>query len=127
MTATFHNCKIVFQKVICLGSHLGTHFSLSKKLPTVKGLVGITPYGVGCFFSDLMPGSTSDNEISLQSGVVDLVEPRRDVMSDTGFTIQDTCVQKGLYHFAPPTRFTPQLRITRFGMISYFCLRLVER
>ena len=70
----------------------------------MKGFVGITPDGIGCFFSDLMPGSTSDNEIyiTLASGVLNKVESGRGVMTDRGFTIQDNCAEKGLYHFAPP-------------------------
>ena len=78
------------------------NFSSYKNCATVKGLVGITPDGVGCFFSDLMPGFTSDNDITDQSGVLDLVEPGRGVMTDRGFTIQDICAEKGLYHYAPP-------------------------
>ena len=74
------------------------NFSSYKNCATVKGLVGITPDGVGCFFSDLMPGSTSDNEITIQSGVLDQVVPGRGVITDRGFTIQDTCEEKGLYH-----------------------------
>jgi hypothetical protein len=50
------------------------NFSSYKNCATVKGLIEITPDGVGCFFSDLMPGSTSDNEITVKSGVLDMVE-----------------------------------------------------
>ena len=52
------------------------NFSSYKNCSTVKRLVGISPDGVGCFFSDLMPELTSDNEITIQSGVLDLVETR---------------------------------------------------
>ena len=89
------------------------NFSSYKNCANVKGLVGITPDGVGCFFSDLMPGSTSDNEITIQSGVLDQVEPGRGVMTDRGFTIQDTCAEKGLYHFAPPMLEEEQFSITQ--------------
>ena len=77
------------------------NFSSYKNCATVKGLVGITPDGVGCFFSDLMPGSTSDNEITIKSGVLDMIEAGKGVMTDRGFTIQDICAEKGLYHYAP--------------------------
>jgi hypothetical protein len=89
------------------------NFSSYKNCATVMGLVGITPDGVGCFFSDLMPGSTSDNEITIQSGVLDQVEPGRGVMTDRGFAIQDTCAEKGLYHFAPPMLEEEQFSITQ--------------
>ena len=42
-----------------------------------------------------MPGSTSDNEIIVKSGVLDMVEPGKGVMTDRGFTIQDICAKKG--------------------------------
>ena len=77
------------------------NFSSYKNCATVKGLVGITPDGVGCFFSDLMPGSTSDNQITIKSGVLDMIEAGKGVMTDRGFTIQDICAEKGLYHYAP--------------------------
>ena len=31
-----------------------------------------------------------------------MIEAGRGVMTDRGFTIQDTCTQKGLYYYAPP-------------------------
>ena len=88
------------------------NFSSYKNCATVKGLVGITPDGVGCFFSDLMPGSISDNEITLKSGLLDSIEPGRGVMTDRGFTIQDTCAERGLYHFAPPMLQAEQFSIS---------------
>ena len=36
------------------------------------------------FFSDLIPGSTSDNEITVKSGVLDMVESGKGVMTDRG-------------------------------------------
>ena len=59
-----------------------------------------------------MPGSTSDNEITIQSGVLDQVVPGRGVITDRGFTIQDTCEEKGRYHFAPPMLEEEQFSIT---------------
>ncbi|XP_028416068.1 uncharacterized protein LOC114539654 [Dendronephthya gigantea] len=71
------------------------NFSSYKNCATVKGLVGITP--------DILAVSSvilcQDQD---QSGVLDLVEPGRGVMTDRGFTIEDACVEKGLYHLAPP-------------------------
>ena len=78
------------------------NFSSYKNCATVKGLVGISPDGVGCFFSDLMPGSTSDIEITIKSGALDMIESGKGVMADRRFTIKDICAEKGLYHYAPP-------------------------
>ena len=88
------------------------NFSSYKNCATVKGLVGITPDGVGCFFSDLMPGSTSDNEITIKSGVLDMIESGKGVMTDRGFTIQDICAEKGLYHYAPPMLEGEQMSVS---------------
>ena len=73
------------------------NFSSYKNCTTVIGLVGIT--GVGCFFSDLMPGPVSDNELTLKSGVLDMAEAEQGVMTDRGFTIQD--VQSEVYITLP--------------------------
>ena len=88
------------------------NFSSYKNCATVKGLVGITPDGVGCFFSDLMPGSTSDNQITIKSGVLDMTEAGKGVMTDRGFTIQDICAEKGLYHYAPPMLQGDQMSVS---------------
>ena len=88
------------------------NFSSYKNCATVKGLIGITPDGVGCFFSDLMPGSTSDNEITVKSGVLDMVESGKGVMTDRRFTIQNICAKKGLYHYAPPMLQGEQMSVT---------------
>ena len=58
-----------------------------------------------------MPGSTSDNEITMSSGVLDIIESGRGVMTDRGFTIQDICAEKGLYHFAPPMLQAEQMSV----------------
>ena len=42
--------------------------------------------------------------------MLDVVEPGRGVMTDRGFTIQNTCEEKVLYHFAPPVLETEQYK-----------------
>ena len=45
-------------------------FSNYKNTITGKALIGITPHGMGLLFSDINPGSISDNNITEKSGVI---------------------------------------------------------
>jgi len=45
-------------------------YSSYKHRVTYKGLVGITPSGAFSFISQLYPGSTSDREIVIRSGLL---------------------------------------------------------
>lgn len=45
-----------------------------KPRPTMKGLVGITPSGVIGFVSELYPGSITDKEITVKSGILELLK-----------------------------------------------------
>ena len=65
-------------------------FSAYKNHTTLKGLVGISPYGVITFISQVYTGSISDGEIVERSGILDLTFNEGDsVMADKGFTISD--------------------------------------
>ncbi len=52
-------------------------FSHYKNTNTSKGLIGITPSGVISFVSPLYSGNISDKELMLESGIVTLLERRR--------------------------------------------------
>lgn len=60
-----------------------------------------------------MPGSTSDNEITIKSGVLDKVESGKGEMTDRVFTmiIQDLCADKALYHYALPMLQAEQMSV----------------
>lgn len=64
-------------------------YSNYKSYYTYKALVGISPNGCITFVSDLYGGSTSDKELTKQSGLLDLLNPGDQVMADKGFTIAD--------------------------------------
>ena len=73
-----------FTYIKCLYSDYKSH-------TTVKVLVGITPGGGFNFISKAYPGSTSDKEITLRSGILNPVmwEKEDALMADRGFTIQE--------------------------------------
>lgn len=49
-------------------------WSSYKSYNTLKGLVGIAPFGGETFVSPLYTGSISDKELTLESGLFDLLE-----------------------------------------------------
>ena len=67
-----------------------------KSRNTLKGLVGISPFGGVTFVSDLWAGSISDNELTEKSGLLDLLESGDNVMADKGFTIGDRLGARGV-------------------------------
>ena len=74
--------------------HLFIHkltYSDYKSHTTVKVLVGIAPGGGFTFISSAFPGSISDKNISIKSGLLypELWEPGDAIMADRGFLIAD--------------------------------------
>lgn len=62
---------------------------------TLKGLIGISPFGCVTFVSELWAGSISDVELTEKSGLLDLLEVGDSVMAYEGFTIGDLLAQRG--------------------------------
>lgn len=79
-------------------------FSNYKHHTTVKFLVGITPSGVISFVSEDWPGKTSDRELTISSGLIDLLDENDSVMADKGFTIRDVLLKKNCQLNIPPFR-----------------------
>ncbi|KAK2146138.1 hypothetical protein LSH36_629g00010 [Paralvinella palmiformis] len=65
-------------------------YSHYKSTTTLKGLVGITPSGVVSFVSVLHPGSVSDNAITRNSDIPDLLEKGEQVMVVKDFPDSDS-------------------------------------
>lgn len=77
-------------------------YSSYKSNTTLKGLVGITPYGAVSFVSTLYSGAISDKEITRCSGILDLLENGDSVMADKGFDVEDLLLRKGVQLNIPP-------------------------
>ena len=84
-------------------------FSTYKNHNTLKVLIGITPSGAISFVSKLYGGSTSDRELTIQSGILELLEPGDSVMADKGFTIADLLSARGVSLNMPPMKTDKQL------------------
>ena len=87
-------------------------FSSYKNHNTLKALVCITPSGVISFVSELYGGCTSDRELFVRSGLLDLLEAGDSVMADRGFTIADLLEMKGVTLNIPPMKVHDQLSET---------------
>ena len=77
-------------------------FSNYKHYTTIK--LGITPSGVISFASEGWPGKTSDRQIIIKSGLIDLLDENDSVMADKGFTIRDVLEKKKCKLNIPPFR-----------------------
>lgn len=57
----------------------------------------MTPYGGLVMCTDTYPGGVTDNELTEQCGVLDMVKEKgTTVLTDKGFGIEDLCHSKGL-------------------------------
>ncbi|XP_065667766.1 uncharacterized protein LOC136088048 [Hydra vulgaris] len=97
MNDKFPNIKCIIDCVeikVAVPQSLTVHkllYSDYKSHTTVKILVGIAPGGGFTFISAAYPGSISDKELTIKSGLLNpnLWNHGEEVMADRGFTIQD--------------------------------------
>ena len=96
MKENFPNVRRIIDCVefkVALPSSLTLHKMLYidyKSHTTVKVLVGIVPGGGFSFVSSAFPGSISDKNITVKSGLLnpDLWEPGNELMADRRFTVE---------------------------------------
>ena len=60
----------------------------------MKFLVGCAPSGEVTFISEMFGGRTTDTEITIQSGFINLVEPLDEILGDKGFPEIDTSLSE---------------------------------
>jgi hypothetical protein len=78
-------------------------YSHYKARMTIKFLVACAPSGEITFISKAFGGRTTDTEITVKSGFVDLVEPGDLIMADKGFpSIETSLVEAGGILVMPP-------------------------
>ena len=79
-----------------------------KNCTTGKTAVWIAPHGSLLHCSDTHPGTITDNYITGQCRVLDMLEKGTIVLTDKGFGINDLCLAKGLHHNRPPVKYIVQ-------------------
>jgi hypothetical protein len=74
-------------------------FSSYKNNDTGKTGIWITPYGSLVMCTDTYPGSITDNDLTEDCGVLDMIKDKgATVLTDKGFGIEYLCHAKGLSH-----------------------------
>ena len=86
-------------------------FSNYKHHNTAKGLVGISPNGAVTFASDLYTGRCSDQKITKDCGILELLEPGDSLMADRGFDIGDDLPKNVSLNIPPFLDGKPQLNL----------------
>ena len=88
-------------------------FSSYKNHDTGKTGIWITPYGSLVMCTDTYAGSISDNDLTADCGVLDMIQDERaTALTDKRFGIEDLCHAKGLSHNHPPMKFEAQFEET---------------
>lgn len=110
----FTNCRVVLDcteifTVIARKSMKTQRLTYSsyKHRNTFKGLIGVAPNGVITYVSDLYVGSTSDQKIVQDCGILKLLQPGDLVLADKGFLIE-TMLPAGVSLNIPPFLRSPQ-------------------
>ena len=88
-------------------------YSSYKSHTTMKGLVAIAPNGAIIFISTLYSGSISDRELTIKSGLLELLQivpKNKSIMADRGFDIQDLLAKSDILLNIPPFKCASHLQ-----------------
>ncbi len=82
--------------------------SLMLQSEVFKELICVVPCGEFTLVSNLLTGSISDQVLTKQSGILDLLEPGDACMSDKVFTIKSMLAERGAKLIMPPFKTAAQ-------------------
>lgn len=83
------DCSEIFIETLKNFSAQSKTYSNYKKHNTIKFLIGITPFGMICFFSECWGGRVSDKNLTQECNLFNLVEHGGMILADGVFTITD--------------------------------------
>ncbi|KAI3355224.1 hypothetical protein L3Q82_018087 [Scortum barcoo] len=101
----FMEVRCQSQSPLTLQSEVSSSYGNAK---TFKGLIGIAPCGAVIFVSSLYVGLISDQELTEQCGILDLLEPGDGCMADKGFSLDNMLTDRGAILITPPFKSTAQ-------------------
>ena len=106
---TYPNCRVIIDATEVKTEKPKTQqqqvqlYSNYKSAFTVKFLVGIAPSGEFTFVSKAYGGRVTDTHLTVNSGILKLLEPGDVVLADKGFPqIEPDCNNKGAFLVMPP-------------------------
>ena len=103
------DCTEVFVQTPSSLENRSLTFSNYKSHDTFKALVGISMTGAVTFVSKLWPGSTSDVDITRNSGLFDILQEKDAVMVDKGFVhLRNDFKPRKIKLYCPPFKTKEQ-------------------
>ena len=101
-TRVIIDCTEILTEVPSSMSVQSLTYSSYKHHNTFKGLVGICPTGAVTFISELYAGSLSDQALTRDCGILELIEPGDSIMADKGSDIGYDVALRGAKLNIPP-------------------------
>ena len=101
-TRVIIDCTEIFTEMPSAPITQSVTFSSYKHHNTAKGLIGISPAGKVTFVSELYCGRTSDKQLTMDCGILDLLKSGLDeIMADRGFNIESDLPERVSLNIPP--------------------------